>query len=334
MTRFPANPTRRFARMKAVVCSEYGPLENLRVQSVAEPEMREGCVRIGVKVAAINPPDVTMPQGKYHVKPPTPFILGIEAAGVVLEVASDVDSLRVGDRVMTYAGDSCFAEQIVVPASRVFKVPDAMSDETAAGFSVVYGTAHHALAEAGALQAGETLVVLGASGGIGLCSIQIGKALGARVIAVASTAEKLAKCKEHGADDLIQGDESLRDRIKDLTGGRGAEVIMDIVGGDATDSAIRAIAPYGRYLIAGYASGIVPNIKANLIFLKQARVIGASFRILLERNPQAAGANIQHLCDLWQRGLLRPEVSARHPLGQGVEALKLVGERKVIGKAV
>jgi NADPH2:quinone reductase len=320
--------------MKAVVCSEYGPLEQLQVQSIPEPQMRSGCVRIGVKVAAINPPDVTMPQGKYHVKPSTPFVLGIEAAGVVMEVAPDITSLRIGDRVMTYAGDSCFAEQIVVPATRVFKVPDAMDYETAAGFTVVYGTAHHALAEAAALQRGETLVVLGASGGIGLCSIQIGKVLGARVIAVASTPQRLAKCKEHGADELIQGDESLRDRIKDLTGGRGAEVIMDIVGGDATDSAIRAIAPYGRYLIAGYASGIVPSIKANLIFLKQARVIGASFRVLLERDPKAAGANIEHLCDLWRRGLLRPEVTARYPIEQVVDALKHVGERKVIGKTV
>src|SRR5258706_6257079 len=320
--------------MKAVVISEIAPLEQLRIQSVPEPELRGGSVRIGVKVAAINPPDVLMPQGKYHVKPDLPFILGIEAAGTVLEVAPDVKSLSVGDRVMTYAGGGCFAEQVVVPANRAFKVPERMSDETAASFTVVYGTAHHAIAEAGALKAGETLVVLGASGGIGLCSIQIGKALGARVIAVASTPEKLAKCKQHGADELIRGDESLRDRIKDLTGGRGAEVIMDIVGGDATDSAIRAIAPYGRYLIAGYASGIVPNIKANLIFLKQARVIGASFRILLERNPQAAGANIEHLCDLWQRGLLRPEVTARYPLEQVVDALKHVGERKVIGKAV
>jgi len=320
--------------MKAIVVSEYGPLEQLRVQSSPEPALRSGCVRIGVKVAAINPPDVLMPQGKYHVKPPFPFTLGIEAAGTVLEVASDVSGLAVGDRVMTYAGDSCFAEQVMVPASRVFKVPDRMSDETAAAFTVVYGTAHHAIAEAGALKAGETLVVLGASGGIGLCSIQIGKALGARVIAVASTAEKLAKCKEHGADELIQGDESLRDRIKDLTGGRGAEVIMDIVGGDATDSAIRAIALYGRYLIAGYASGIVPNIKANLIFLKQARVIGASFRVLLERDPQAAAANVRHLCDLWERGLLKPEVSARYSFEQIVDALKHVGERKVVGKAV
>lgn len=259
--------------------------------------MRTGCVRIGVRVAAINPPDVTMPQGKYHVKPPIPFILGIEAAGVVEEVAPDVTSLGVGNRVMTYAGDSCFAEQVVVAASRVFKVPEAMDYEIAAGFTVVYGTAHHALAEAGALQRGETLVVLGASGGIGLCSIQIGKALGARVIAVASTPQKLAKCREHGADEVIPGDELLRDRIKDLTGGQGAEVIMDIVGGEATDRAMRAIAPYGRYLIAGYASGIVPDIKANLIFLKQARVIGASFRILLERNPtRSAGRRSLSRC--------------------------------------
>jgi len=320
--------------MKAVVCTEYGPIERLSIQSVPAPAMKLGSVRIGVKVASINPPDVLMPQDKYHVKPPVPFIGGIEGAGVVLEVAPDVTGLSVGDRVMTYAGLGCFAEQVVVPASRAFRTPDGMDDETAAGFVLVYGTAHHVLVEAAALKQDETLVVLGASGGIGLCSIQIGKALGARVIAVASTPEKLAKCKEHGADDLIRTDESLRDRIKELTGGRGADVIMDIVGGDATDSALRAIAPYGRYMIAGYASGIVPNIKANLIFLKQARVIGASFRILLERNPQAAAVNIRHLSDLWQRKLLRPEVTARYRFEQVVDALKHVGDRKVIGKAV
>jgi NADPH:quinone reductase len=319
--------------MKAVVCLEYGPIEHLSIRSVTEPDMRSASVRIGMKVASINPPDVLMPQGKYHVRPPVPFIAGIEGAGVVLEVAADVSNFRVGDRVMTYAGQGCFADQNVVPATMVFKTPDGMDDETAAGFVLVYGTAHHVLVEAGALKKDETLVVLGASGGIGLCSIQIGKALGARVIAVASTPEKLAKCKEHGADDLIRTDESLRDRIKELTGGRGADVIMDIVGGDATDSALRAIAPYGRYMIAGYASGIVPNIKANLIFLKQARVIGASFRVLLERNPQAAAVNIRHLCELWQRKLLRPEVTARYRFDQVIEALKHVGERKVIGKA-
>ena len=318
--------------MRAVVCSEYGPIEGLSIRSVPAPAMKSGAVRIAMKIASINPPDVLMPQGKYHVKPPLPFISGIEGAGVVLEVAHDVPDFRVGDRVMTYAGLGCFADEVVVPATRVFKTPAEMDDETAAGFVLVYGTAHHALVESAAVRKGETLVVLGASGGIGLASVQLGKALGARVIAVASTPEKLAKCKEHGADELLKSDEPLRDRIRELTNDVGADVILDLVGGSATDSALRGIAPYGRYVIGGYASGIVPNIKANLVLLKQARVIGASFRLLLERAPDLAAGNVHNLFSLWERRLLRPEVTARYRLDDFAQALKRVADRQAIGK--
>jgi len=318
--------------MKAVVCTEFGEIEKLALQDVPEPALKPGCVRIGMRVVTVNPPDLLMPQGKYQVKPLPPFIPGVEGAGVVLEVGEDVATLAKGDRVMTYAGQGCFAEQTVVPAFRVFRTPKGMDDDAAAGFVLVYGTAHHALVDCGELRNGQTLVVLGAAGGIGLAAIQIGKALGAKVIAVASTPEKLTKCRENGADHFVLNNEPIRDRIKEMTGGRGADVILDVVGGDVTNVALRAIAPYGRYVIAGYASGVIPMIQGNLVVLKQARVVGASFRLLLEQTPEAGIGTVRQLCELFDKGLLRPEVSARYPFERFLEAMRLVADRKVVGK--
>lgn len=286
-----------------------------------------------MKVASINPPDVLMPQGKYQVKPAVPFVPGVEAMGTVLEVGAGVANFAVGACVMTYAGQGCFAEQVVVPAFRVQRVPAGMNDKIAAGFILVYGTAYHGLVDCGRLAAGETLVVLGASGGIGLCAIQIAKALGATVIAVASTADKLTKCRQHGAHHLINViTENLTERVRQLTAGRGADVILDIVGGDLTEKALRATAPYGRLLIAGIASGVIPQIKGNLVLLKQAQVIGVSYRMFLEGTPMRAAQNLKHLCELWAEGKLHPEVTAEFPFARIVEAIKHVGERRAIGK--
>ena len=246
--------------MKALVCNDYAPLEALRIEDIPPPAIGPGQVRIGIRVASVNPPDVLMPQGKYQVKPPVPFVPGVEGMGIVLEIGEGVDDLRVGDRVMTYAGHGCFAEQVVVPRVRVERVPPGMDDMVAAGFVLVYSTAYHGLVDCGRLQSGETLVVLGASGGIGLCAIQIAKGLGATVIAVASSSEKLEKCRANGADHLIDiSRENLTERIRDFTAGRGTDVTLDVVGGDTTEPALRAIAPYGRHLIAGYASGVIPQ---------------------------------------------------------------------------
>ncbi|MGH8766285.1 MAG: NADPH:quinone oxidoreductase family protein [Burkholderiales bacterium] len=318
--------------MKAVVCTEFGPIERLAIHDVPEPALRAGCVRIAMKSVTVNPPDLLMPQGKYQVKPMPPFVAGVEGAGVVLESGEGVAGFAPGDRVMTYAGEGCFAEQVVVPAFRVFRTPDGMDDDAAAGFILVYGTAHHAVVDCGELARGQTLTVLGAAGGIGIAAIQIGKALGASVIAIASTPEKLAKCREHGADHLVLNSEPIRDRIRELTGGRGADVILDVVGGDVTNVALRAIAPYGRYVIAGYASGVIPMIQGNLVVLKQAKVVGASFRLLLEQTPDLGIRSVQKLCELYETGLLRPEVSARYPFDRFLEAMRLVADRKVIGK--
>lgn len=319
--------------MKALICRDYGPLDQLVIEDVPSPVIEPGSVRISVAVASVNPPDVLMPQGKYQVKPAVPFIPGVEGMGHVMEVGPGVDQFRVGDRVMAYAGWGCFADEVVVPQLRVQRVPDGMDNQAASGFILVYSTAYHAIVDCGKLAAGEDLVVLGASGGIGLCAIQIAKALGARVIAVASAAEKLAKCKSNGAEVLIDGSQgNLTEQIRSHTAGRGADVILDVVGGDVTEAALRAIKPYGRYLIAGYASGVIPMIKGNLVLLKQALVIGVSYRLYLERTPERAAANLQQLCDLWRDGKLHPEVTASYPFPSVVDAMRKVGERRAIGK--
>ena len=320
--------------MKAVICSEYGPVQNLRIQEFPAPELKAGCVRLKITIASINPPDILMSQGRYQVKPSLPFVLGVEGAGIVLEVADDVSQFRPGDRAMTYAGQGCFAEQAVVAAQRVCLIPDGMSEEAASGFVLAYGTVYHALIDCGELASGQTIVVLGAAGGLGLGAVQVAKAVGARVIAVASTSEKRAKCVASGADEAIESEPSLlRDRIRALTGGRGADVVLDVVGGELTEPTLRAIAPYGRFVVAGYASGQIPAIKANLILLKQAKVVGASYRLFAENQPANAASNLQALCDMWKRGLLHPQVTSRHAFANVVDALSQVANRQIIGKA-
>jgi len=285
-------------------------------------------------VASISPPDVLMPQGRYQVKPPLPFVPGVEGAGVVLEAAPGVGHFAPGDRVMTYAGWACFAEQAIVPAWKICRIPAGMSDEAASGFVLAYSTVYHALIDCGELTHGQTVVLLGAAGGLGLCAIQLEKAVGARILAVASTSEKRAKCMQNGADEVLETEPTtLRDRIRALTDGQGADVVLDIVGGDITEPALRALRPYGRFVVAGYASGHIPSIKGNLILLKQAKVVGASYRLLMENRPEKATANLAVLCDMWAKGSLRPEVTTRYAFADVIEALRLVRDRKVIGKA-
>ena len=321
--------------MRGLVCSAYGSLDDLEIQEISRPELPSGSVRIRVTVAAVNPPDVLMPRGLYQVKPPLPFVPGIEGAGVVLETAPDVNMLKPGDRVMTYAGQGCFAEEVVVAADRVFPIPPDMSDEAASGFVLAYGTVHHALIDCGELAGGQTMAALGAAGGLGLAAIQIGKAIGARVVAVASTPDKRARCLQAGADDALDSDpEHLRDRLRAQSGSGGPDVILDVVGGKLTEPALRAIAPFGRLVIAGYASGTIPAIKANLILLKQAKVVGASYRLLTEQQPDRAARTMERLAHLWSAGLLAPHVSRRFPFTEIRIALDHVGAGKAVGKVV
>lgn len=317
--------------MRAAICRAFGA--PVTIEEVDSPPLRPGTVRIRMAFAAVNPPDVLMPQGKYQVKPPLPFAMGVEGAGVVAEVAPGVDDLRVGDRVMTYAGVGCFAEEAVVDAQYVYKLPEAMTLEAAAGFVLVYGTAYHGLVDRGHLQSGESVAILGAAGGLGLCAIQIAKALGARVVAVASTAEKRTTCVENGADQVIDtASKTLKEDIQAFGDGKGVHLVHDTVGGPMTLTALRALRPYGRHLIVGYSSGEIPQIPGNYVLLKQVSVTGVSFRQCAQDTPAVARAGIHTLLEMWSAGKLRPHVSGVFPLDRFEDALHQLSSRAAIGK--
>ena len=321
--------------MKAVLCKAFGPAESLVLEEVASPVAKKNEILLDVHAAAVNFPDTLIIEGKYQFKPPFPFSPGGEAAGVVSAVGEKISHLNIGDRVMALTGWGSFAEQVAVPGYNVLPIPPAMDFNTAAGFSMTYGTSMHALKQRGNLQPGETLLVLGASGGVGLAAVEIGKAMGARVIAAASSAEKLAIAKAAGADELINYSEtSLKDEIKRLTDGQGADVIYDPVGGDLFDQAVRAIAWNGRLLVVGFASGRIPELPVNLALLKGAAVVGVFWGSFAQRQPQENAANFQQLFGWYAEGKLKPLVSQVYPLSDTAQAINDLGQRKAMGKVV
>ncbi|WP_310569660.1 NADPH:quinone oxidoreductase family protein [Gemmatimonas sp.] len=321
--------------MRAVLCSAFDQPETLAVDTVADPAAAAGHVVIAVHAAGVNFPDALMVMGQYQVRPPLPFIPGGEAAGVIVEVGTGVNHLHVGQRVVAFTRTGAFAERLSAPASAVTPIPDALAFEIAATLPLAFGTAMHALIDRARLAPGDTLLVLGASGGVGLAAVMIGKALGARVIAAASTDDKLALCRAHGADEVINyTTESLRDRLKALTNGLGPDVICDPVGGDVTEPAFRSIAWGGRYLVIGFAGGAIPSLPLNLPLLKGASVVGVFWGAFEQREP---AANARHLAQLMQwavDGTIVPVVSARYPLAQSAEALRAMLDRRVVGKVV
>ena len=322
--------------MRALRCHTLGDLGSLSVDEVASPPMGAGEVRIGVKAAGVNFPDILMCEGKYQVKPPVPFIPGLEVAGVVMEVGSGVSHVKAGDRVMAFARlAGGFAGEIVLPAGIVTPIPDSMDFETAAAFPVAYGTAHFALDYRGHLKAGETLVVLGATGGVGLAAIECGKLLGARVIAAAGGADKLALAREYGADEVVDyRAESLRDRLRELTGGKGVDVVFDPVGGSYFDACVRAIGWEGRMLVVGFASGEVPKPAANLILVKNFSVIGVVFGEHSHRYPDQSRALLTRLLAAWEQGRLKPRLWGSYPLEKARVAFDQITARRVQGKMV
>ena len=321
--------------MKAVLCKAFGPADTLVVEDVSSPEIKKNEVLLDVHAAGINFPDTLIIEGKYQFKPPFPFSPGGEAAGVISAVGENVSHLNVGDRVMALTGWGSCAEQIAVPAYNILPMPDAMDFTTAAAFSMTYGTAMHALKQRGALQAGETLLVLGASGGVGLAAIEIGKAMGARVIAAASSAEKLEVARQAGADELINyQDEDVRERLKTLTKGQGVDVIIDPVGGDLFETVFRSIAWNGRMLVIGFASGTIPSLPANLPLLKGAAVIGVFWGSFAQRQPQDNVANFEQLFAWYAEGKLKPLVSQTFALEDTAQAINTLAARKAVGKLV
>ncbi|MGX5221363.1 NADPH:quinone oxidoreductase family protein [Pseudomonas segetis] len=321
--------------MKAVLCKAFGPAETLVVEETTNPEAKKNEVIIDVHCAGVNFPDTLIIEGKYQFKPPFPFSPGGEAAGVVSSVGEKVSHLKVGDRVMALTGWGSFAEQVAVPSYNVMPVPKSMDFPSAAAFGMTYGTSMHALKQRANLQPGETLLVLGASGGVGLAAVEIGKAMGAKVIAAASSAEKLEVAKAAGADELINYSESnLKEEVKRLTGGQGADVIYDPVGGDLFDLAVRSIAWNGRLLVVGFASGRIPEVAVNLMLLKGAAVVGVFWGSFAQRQPQDNLANFQQLFAWHTEGKLKPLVSETFPLEKAADAINLLGQRKAVGKVV
>jgi NADPH:quinone reductase len=321
--------------LKAVLCKAYGPPESLVIEDIPSPVPGPGEVVISVKAASVNFPDTLIIQNKYQTKPPLPFSPGSECAGVVKAVGEGVTRVRPGDPVMAVTTYGSFAEEVVTPESRLLAIPPGMDFQTASAFTLTYGTSAHALVDRGELKSGETLLVLGASGGVGLAAIEIGKALGARVIACASTGDKLAVCEEHGADELINyTTQDLRERIKGITNGEGVDVVYDAVGGPYSEPALRSIHWRGRFLVVGFASGEIPKIPLNLTLLKGCSIVGVFFGEFVKREPARFAAMMQQLSGWYQSGKLKPYVSETLPLERAAEALTRMSSRKVKGKLV
>lgn len=316
--------------MQAVFCETFGSPQELVVREVDAPRPGAGEVKVALRARGVSFVDVLTIAGQYQVKRQPPFIPGSEAAGVVVEIGSGVDTIHPGDRVLVTAG---FAEEAVVPAAEVTRLPDSVSFETAAAFRSNYATAYYAM-QRGRLRAGEVLLVHGAAGGVGLATVDVGKLLGATVIATASSEARLAVCKRLGADHGINYSQGFRDQVRDLTAGRGADVIFDPVGGDVFDESMRCIAPFGRLLIVGFTSGRAALAKTNHLLIKDAEAIGFTIGGLSRLDPAWAQRNFEVLLGWLAAGRITPHVSHTLPLARAAEALQLIIDRQVIGKAV
>ena len=321
--------------MKAVLCKEWGPPESLVVEDVPSPEPKAGEVLVSVKAASVNYPDVLIIQKKYQMQPELPFTPGTEAAGVVKAVGEGVTHVKPGDRVIAFTGLGAFAEEMIAPGAQVLPMPPGVADEVAASFTLVYGTSHHAVVDRAQLKAGETMLVLGAAGGVGLSAVEIGKAVGAKVIAAASSAEKLEVCRAHGADELIDySKQDLREAIKAATDGKGPDVVYDPVGGPYTEPAFRSIAWRGRYLVIGFANGEIPRLPLNLPLLKGASLVGVFWGEFTRREPKANRAAMMQMLGWMAEGKLKPLVSARYALRDAPAALQALADRRATGKVV
>jgi NADPH2:quinone reductase len=320
--------------MRAVLCKSYGPPESLVIEEVAALQPSKNQVVISVKACGVNFPDTLIIEGKYQFKPELPFSPGGEIAGVIKELGEGVTGYQKGDKVIAFTGWGGFAEEVVTDAARLIPMPAQMDFTTASSFVMTYATSYHALKDRAHLQPGETLLVLGAAGGVGLAAIEIGKILGARVIAAASSEDKLETCRQHGADATINyTTENLKERLKELAK-KGLDVVYDPVGGEFSETALRATGWNGRYLVVGFAAGDIPRIPLNLPLLKGCAVVGVFWGAFVEHDPQGNIANLQELVNWWAAGKLKPRISATYQLEQVADALNDVLQRKVKGKVV
>ncbi len=321
--------------MKAVLCKSNGLPENLVIEEIPAPVPGADEVLVDVHASALNFPDVLMIQGKYQSQPAFPFSPGGEMAGVVAATGAEVTAFKPGDRVFGGIGHGGFAEQAAIKARSLRLMPEGMSFQEASGISTTYGTSYYALKQRANLQPGETLLVLGAAGGVGLAAVELGKAMGARVIAAASSAEKLAAAGNSGADELIDySDGELKEKVKALTDGKGADVIYDPVGGDLFDQCMRCIAWYGRVLVIGFAAGDIPRVPINLILLKSCQLVGVFYGAWSGRSPDEAEANFREILKLYEQGKIKPLIGMEYPLAEYAAAMRCLMERRAIGKVV
>lgn len=321
--------------MKAIVCKTFGPPESLVLDEVSARPPGKSEVRIAVKAAGVNFPDTLIIQGKYQLRAEPPFTPGGEVAGTVIEAGEKVKHVRPGDAVAALVPTGAYAEEVVAAGDAVIPLPRGMDLTDAAAFPFVYGTTLHALKQRAGLKAGETLLVLGAAGGVGLAAVQLGKLMGARVIAAASSDDKLALCRQHGADEVVNyATQSLKEAVKKLTQGQGADVIYDPVGGDLAQDCFSCINWNGRYLVIGFAAGKIPEVALNRLLLKGAAAVGVFWGAFVAREPKANWENFQQLFAWYTEGKLKPHVSKSYPLAQAPQALRDMLDRKVTGKIV
>ncbi len=327
--------TKNFSPMKAILCTRHGLPETLIFDEVENPVPKENEVLIQVEACSVNFPDVLMIQGKYQFKPELPFSPGGEVSGIIREVGTGIKHLNTGQRVLALCGWGGFAEMVKVEAEKVFPIPAEMDYLTAASTLYTFGTAYHALKDRANLKTGETLLVLGASGGVGLAAVELGKIMGAKVIAAASTADKLAICQEKGADQLINYEqEDLKERIKGLTDGKGVDVVLDPVGGDYSESALRGMAWKGRYLVVGFAAGDIPKLPFNLALLKGCAVMGVFWGRFSQEEPKQNQQNIMELVGMILSGKIKQHIHKVYSLKESPQALRELMDRKVMGKAI
>ena len=321
--------------MRAMLCREFGEPSVLTMGEVDEPVPGPRQVKVEVHSVGVNFPDLLLVAGKYQAKPSFPFSPGIECAGIVVELGEGVDQLAVGDRIMCDTGYGCCSEYVLAYAHRTYKLPDAMPFDVAGGFTITYGTAYHALIDRAQIQPGEVLLVHGAAGGVGLNAVEIGRLLGAMVIGTVGSDEKIKIVKQYGADHVINyNKENFRDVVKDLTDGRGADVIYDPVGGDVFDQSMRCINWNGRLLVIGFASGRIPEVKANLVLLKGCQVMGVIWGAFANIEIPKNRANFATLFDWVEQGKINPHISAYYPLEATGEAIELLQSREAKGKVI
>jgi NADPH2:quinone reductase len=321
--------------VRAVLCKAFGPPESLVLEEVDDPVAGDGQIVVDVHACAVNFPDVLMIQNMYQFKPPLPFSPGAEVAGIVSAMGPGVTGISVGDRVIASPGWGGLAEKAVVSADSVIPLTDDIDLVHASSFLYAYGTSQYALKDRGHLKPGETLVVLGAAGGVGLAAVELGAVMGATVIAAASTDDKLDLCREYGASMTINyATEDLKTRIRELTGGVGADVVYDAVGGSYSEPALRAMAWEGRFLVIGFAAGEIPKVPLNLALLKSCDIVGVFWGAFVGRERERHRANIAELMDWWRAGKLRPHVSSTYPLERAGEAIRELADRRAKGKVV